>query len=84
MSEILKTSDIWMGAFLLCETDAHLDAVEIKRGKRETVTFSFSGNNLAKTVHDYKTKKANVVELRSKLNFLKDIIFQSRKKEVGR
>ena len=84
MSETLKTSDIWMRAFLLCETNAQLDAVEIKRKKREVVIFSFSGSNLASKARDYRKHEAlaNVVELRCKLNFLKDIIFQSRKRRL--
>ncbi len=79
--EVYNTSDMWLGSVLLCETDARLDDFQVSRNGRTTVMFSFRGQNLSQVAKEYCNERiqVNVVELRSKLNFLRDVIFQSKK-----
>ena len=78
--ELYSTSDIWLGATLLCETDANLEDFQVSRNGRTTVMFSFRGKDLSRIAQEYCNERilANVVELRSRLNFLRDVIFQSK------
>ena len=80
MLETLNTVDLWLGSFILSESDAELKDVRFCEGKG-SVLFTFRGENLNSLVNDYFTEEAlaNVVVLRSKLNFLRDIIFENRK-----
>ncbi len=80
MSERYMTSDFWLGGTLLCETDAELVDVQINRNGRETVIFSFKGENLSRMARAYCNQEAvaNVTQLREKINLLRDYIFQTR------
>lgn len=82
MSEIYNTQDIWLGSVLLCESNAKLEDVQISRNGRETVSFCFRGENLNALAKSYCEEEAvaNVAELRRQMNFLRDIIFASKKK----
>ncbi len=81
MPEIYSTSDLWLGALLLAESDAELVDVQFSRNGRETVTFSFEGEELSRSAKAYCNDQAlaNVTLLRSKINDLRDLIFQARK-----
>lgn len=79
MQEVYVTSDIWLSAYLLSETEAELVDYQINCNGRRTVSFSFEGERLRQISQDYCTGQAiaNVTQLRAKLNLLRDIIFQS-------
>jgi len=81
-SEWYSTSDLWLGALLLSETEAELIDLQISRNGRETVFFTFSGENLSRMAQSYCSNKAlaNVTQLRRKMNDLRDLIFQAREK----
>ena len=80
MPEIYSTSDLWLGALLLAETDAELVDVQFSRNGRETVTFSFEGDGLSRMAKAYCNDRAsaNVTLLRSKMNGLRDLIFLAK------
>ena len=87
MLETLNTSDLWLGGYILSESDAELKDVQISFEGRESVLFNLQGENLSELVKSYYKQEAlaNVIELRSKLNFLRDIIFESRRqRKIGR
>ena len=79
-SERYSTSDLWLGALLLSETEAELMDVQISRHGRETVFFTFSGEGISRMAQAYCENKAlaNVTELRKKMNDLRDLVFQAR------
>ena len=81
MPELLVTPDIWQGALLLVATNARLVDIQLSRNGRETIMFTFRGENLSRTAKAYCNQEAvaNVTELRVKINELRDVIFQSRK-----
>ena len=83
MSELYTTSDLWLSAIILSETDAELVDFQVSRNGRMNVSFSFRGENLTQLAREYCEEKAyaNVTRLRSKINFLRDIIFTSKKKD---
>ena len=80
MPEIYATSDIWLGALFLSENDAELVDIQVSRAGRETVSFAFRGPNLAQLANSYCQHQAlaNVVQLREKINVLRDLIFQAK------
>jgi len=87
MLETLNTSDLWLGGYILSESDAELKDVQISFEGRESILFNLQGENLSELAKSYYRQEAlaNVIELRSKLNFLRDIIFESRKqRKIGR
>ena len=81
MQEYLSTGDIWLGSLILVETEAELTNIQINRNSCASINFTFSGKNLNALAQDYYAEKAqaNVAQLREKLNFLKDIIFESKR-----
>ena len=81
MIELLASSDIWLCSFLLCETEAKLVNLQKNINGINTIEFSLKGENLSILADSYYKQEAlaNVVELRNKLNFLRDIIFESRR-----
>ena len=87
MSETLTTCNLWLGALVLSESNAELKDVKISFEERESILFVFSGEELTQLANSYYNQEAlaNVVDLRNKLNFLRDIIFESRKqRKLGR
>ena len=78
--ELYSSSDLWLSALLLAETDAELIDVQVSRNGRLTVNFTFAGENLSRAAHAYCNNKAiaNVTQLREQLNRLRDLIFQAR------
>lgn len=84
MIELLASSDIWLCSYILCETEAKLVNLQKNTNGINTIEFSLKGENLSEAAQSYYKQEAlaNVVELRSKLNFLRDIIFESRKQKL--
>lgn len=82
MFEILSTGDIWMSAFLQTEANAKLVDIQYSMNGRETILFTFEGESLSKKAQEYNNNRAyaNITQLRSRLNDLRDIIFQHRQK----
>lgn len=80
MCETYSTSDLWLGSLLLAETDAKVMDVQVTRSGRETVFFTFSGENLSRLAQSYCREQAlaNVCQLRRKMNDLRDLIFQAK------
>lgn len=80
MPEYYSTSDLWLGALLLAETDAELVDVQFTRNGRETAMFSFQGEGLSQMAKAYCNNEAlaNVAQLRTRINDLRDLIFQAR------
>ncbi|GJM17589.1 MAG: hypothetical protein DHS20C13_29160 [Thermodesulfobacteriota bacterium] len=83
MSEVYSTSDIWLGAYFLSERDTKLVDFQVSRSSRTIVSFVFSGKNLTQLAQEYcqEEAEANIVQLRSRLNYLRDIIFESTKRK---
>ncbi|WP_372370412.1 hypothetical protein [Candidatus Uabimicrobium sp. HlEnr_7] len=87
MLETLNTSDLWLGGYILSESDAELKDVQVSFEGRESILFNLQGENLSELTKSYYKQEAlaNVAELRNKLNFLRDIIFESRRqRKIGR
>ncbi|WP_372365548.1 hypothetical protein [Candidatus Uabimicrobium sp. HlEnr_7] len=87
MSETLTTCDLWLGGYILSESDAELKDVQVSFEGRESILFSIKGEDLNELAKSYYKQEAlaNVIELRAKLNFLRDIIFESRRqRKLGR
>ena len=80
MQELHSTSDLWLSALFLAETDAELKEVQCSRNGRRTVIFTFSGEGLSRVARAYckREAQANVTQLRERLNELRDHIFQAR------
>ena len=80
MSEVYSTSDLWLSALFLCETDAELIDMQVTRNGRETIMFCFKGENLSRLARSYCKDEAlaNVTRLRARINDLRDVIFQQR------
>ncbi len=82
MKETFTTNDIWLGSVLLSEAEAELMDIQVSRNGRESIMFCFQGKDLSRYAQSYCREEtiANVTQLRSKLNFLRDLIFQQRSK----
>ncbi len=78
-TELFSSPDLWQVAYILCESDAELVDFQVNNNGRTTVSFSLRGKNLSKLSKDYCNNQAlaNVTELRTKINMLRDIIFES-------
>ena len=73
----LETTDIFRGAFLLCN-GGDLAEVRVRNNGKRIATFLITGKNLDKLDRDYRTGCAlvNPVQLRESLNHLRDVMFQ--------
>ena len=82
MLETLNTPDLWLGSYILSESDAELKEVQFSE-RKGSILFYFKGEDLNSLVREYYEEEAlaNVIMLRSKLNFLRDIVFESRKQK---
>ena len=86
MIETYSTQDLWLGSFFLSETEAELTRVQTGVTGRNTVTFSFQGEDLSALADMYHRQDAlaNVTQMREKINFLRDILFKAREsKEIA-
>ena len=78
--EKYSSSDIWLCAVFLCLSDAKLIDFQVSHNGRRTVMFTFCGKGLSRIAQQYCDEQiqTNVVQLRARLNFLRDVIFQSK------
>jgi len=74
---VLETTDIFMGAFLLCMGGC-LCGIRIKDTVKGIAAFRIEGEDLDRLDRDYRTGKARVnpVSLRESLNMLRDVLFE--------
>ncbi len=79
MSEIYCSSDIWLCAFLYAESNAQLLDIQKSRHGSE-IMFRLKGEELSHLADAYckEEARANVTELRAKLNLFRDLIFNQR------
>ncbi|MEW5816161.1 MAG: hypothetical protein AB1798_12300 [Spirochaetota bacterium] len=85
MTETYSTQDIWLGSLFLTESDAQLTQVQTGVTGHSTVTFSFRGKGLSRLADMYHKQEAlaNVVQIREKLNLLRDILFQQKEDRLA-
>ena len=81
MQETYSTQDIWLGSLFLSKSDAQLIKVQNGINGRNSITFSFRGKGLSRLADMYHRREAlaNVVQIREKINLLRDLLFQYRK-----
>jgi hypothetical protein len=74
---ILETTDIFIGAFLLCMGGC-LCGIRIKDHVKGIAAFRIEGEGLDRCEREYRTGRAlvNPVLLRESLNLLRDILFE--------
>ena len=82
MEETYSTQDIWLGSLFLTESDAQLVKVQTGINGRKTVTFSFRGEGLSRLADMFHRQEAlgNIAQIREKINFLRDVLFQNLSK----
>jgi len=75
----LETTDIFIGAFLLCMGGC-LCGIRVKDQVKGIAAFRIEGENLDKLNREYRTGKAlvNPVLPRESLNLLRDMLFEFR------
>jgi len=81
MAQIVETTDIFIGAFLLSQGGS-LSGIRIKDGVRGIAAFQIEGENLERLGDEYGAGKAlvNPLRLRESLNHLRDILFEFRER----
>lgn len=81
MAQSVETTDIFIGAFLLCQGGS-LAGIRIKDGARGIAAFEIEGENVERLGEEYGAGKAlvNPVRLRESLNHLRDVLFEFREK----
>jgi len=74
---ILETTDIFVGAFLLCMGGC-LCGIRVKDRVKGIAAFRIEGEGLDRCEREYRTGRAlvNPVSLRESLNLLRDILFE--------
>jgi hypothetical protein len=72
-----ETSDIFRGAFFLCNGGV-LSGIRVKAGGRRSALFEFTGEDLSRLEMEYRCGKAlvNPVQFRDSLNDLRDRLFE--------
>lgn len=88
----LETTDIFRGAFFLCN-GGDLRDIRVRSNGKRIATFLITGHGLDKLDRDYRAGRAlvNPVQLRESLNHLRDVLFEtlrqhdpaSRKRHTG-
>ena len=73
----LETTDIFRGAFFLCN-GGDLSDVRVCNNGRRIATFLITGKGLNKLDRDYRAGRAlvNPLQFRESLNHLRDILFE--------
>ena len=82
MWSMIETTDIFRGAFFLCN-GGRLAGVDIQDNNRRLVTFIIEGEDIGRLNIDYRKGQAlvNPVLLRESLNHLRDILFTRLRKQ---
>ena len=90
METRLETTDIFRGAFFLCN-GGDLSEIRVynhaERNKRKRIaTFLITGKGLDQLDRDYRAGKAlvNPLQLRESLNHLRDVLFEKLRENEGR
>ena len=81
----LETTDIFRGAFFLCN-GGDLSGVRFRSNGKRMATFLITGKDLDKLDRDYRAGKAlvNPLQFRESLNHLRDILFDRLRQREGR
>ena len=81
----LETTDIFRGAFFLCN-GGDLCGIRIKNNGRPIASFLIAGAGLDQLDRDYRAGKAlvNPLQLRESLNHLRDVLFDKLRENKGR
>ena len=81
----LETTDIFRGAFFLCN-GGDLSDVRVRNNGRRIATFLITGKDLDRLDSDYRCGRAlvNPVQLRESLNHLRDVMFRKLRENEGR
>lgn len=85
MRSALETTDIFRGAFFLCN-GGRLADVRLGGNGRQIVTFLIEGDEIHRLDGEYRTGRAlvNPLQLRESLNHLRDILFATLRTHEGR
>ena len=83
MKETYSAQDIWLGSLFLTKPGVELIRVQLGINGRKSVTFSFRGEGLSNLADMYHRQEAlaNVVQIREKINLLRDILFKARENQ---
>jgi hypothetical protein len=78
----LETTDIFRGAFFLCQ-GAELNGIRFRNNGKRIATFLITGEGLDRLDKDYMSGTAlvNPVQFRESLNRLRDILFEKLREE---
>jgi len=78
----LETTDIFRGAFYLCN-GCDLSKVRFRFNGKQIACFLFEGEGLEQLDRDYRSGKARVnpLQFRESLNHLRDILFEKLRDE---
>ena len=81
----LETTDIFRGAFFLCN-GGDLSGIRLKDNGKRIATFTIRGEGLDKLDKDYRNGLAlvNPLQFRESLNHLRDILFEELRENEGR
>ena len=81
----LETTDIFRGAFFLCN-GGDLSDVRVRNNGRRIATFLITGKDLDQLDRDYRSGHAlvNPLQFRESLNHLRDILFEKLRTQEGR
>ena len=81
----LETTDIFRGAFFLCN-GGDLSDVRVRNNGRRIATFLITGKDLDQLDRDYRSGQAlvNPLQFRESLNHLRDILFEKLRTQEGR
>ncbi len=84
-SPILETTDLFMGAFLICE-GCGLRDIRVRKNGRKIAVFCITGENLSRLDREYRSGDAlvNPVRFRESLNRLRDMLFEKLHETEGR
>ncbi len=81
----LETTDLFRGAFLLCN-GADLAKVRVRNNGKRIASFLITGKGLDRLDRDYRSGRAlvNPLQLRESLNHLRDVMFDKLRNYEGR
>jgi hypothetical protein len=84
MQGAVEVTDLFKGAFLLC-MGGRLDQVRVRNNGRRIATFLITGKELERFDSDYRTGRAlvNPIQLRERLNYLRDVMFEKLRRQMG-
>ena len=83
-TDSLETTDIFRGAYFLCQ-GVELSGIRFRSNGKRIASFLFTGGGLDQLDKDYMngTALVNPVQFRESLNRLRDILFENLRKNNG-